>query len=71
MIDINLARVTAKQTTVIVSLLKAVGVTDEELKGSTPRLLAKLQNIAAKNGIDFPDIDPKTWREWLSREGAR
>ncbi|WP_409244240.1 hypothetical protein [Enterobacter cloacae] len=70
-IDINLARVTAKQTTVIVSLLKAVGVTDEELKGSTPRLLAKLQNIAAKNGIDFPDIDPKTWREWLSREGAR
>ena len=70
-IDLNLARVTAKQTTVIVSLLKAVGVTDEELKGSTPRLLAKLQNIAAKNGIDFPDIDPKTWREWLSREGAR
>nr|DAG85093.1 MAG TPA: hypothetical protein [Caudoviricetes sp.] len=70
-IDMNLARVTAKQTTVIVSLLRAIGLTDEELKGSTPKLLAKLQNIAAKNGIDLPDIDPKTWREWLSREGVR
>jgi hypothetical protein len=48
-----------------------MGITDDELKGSTPKLLAKLQNIASKNGVILPDIDVKTWREWLSREGVR
>ena len=70
-IDIDTVRITTKQTSVIVSLLKTMGITDDELKGSTPKLLAKLQNIASKNGVILPDIDVKTWREWLSREGVR
>ena len=65
------SRTTTRQSTMIVSLLEAIGISEEDMKGSTAKMEAKLKNIASKKGIAIPDVDQKTWREWLSREGKR
>lgn len=69
--DKHQGRTTTRQSTMIVSLLEAIGISKEDMKGSTIKMEAKLKNIAAKRGIAIPDVDQKTWREWLSREGKR
>lgn len=65
------SRVTTRQSTMIVALLLALGITDDDMQGSTTKMETKLKNIASRRSVAIPDIDPKTWREWLSREGKR
>ena len=57
---------TSAQARFMVSLLKALGCTNDELKGSVPKLIKKL----AAAGIDVSVTD-KPLREWLERGGAR
>jgi hypothetical protein len=56
---------TSAQARFMVSLLKALGCTNDELKGSVPKLM---KNLAA--GIDVSVTD-KPLREWLEKGGAR
>ena len=57
---------TSAQARFMVSLLKALRYTDEELKGSIPELMKKL----AADGIDV-SVTEKPFREWLEKGGAR
>lgn len=57
---------TRAQARFMVSLLKALGCTDDELKGSVPDLIKKL----AAAGVDVSVTD-KPFREWLEKGGAR
>lgn len=70
-VSIDKSKVTAKQTGMIVALLKTIGITDSDMQGSAPQFLAKVQNLAAHKSVDIPDVDEKTWREWLAKEGKR
>lgn len=70
-VSIDSAKVTTKQTGMIVALLKTIGITDNDMKGSAPQFITKVQNLAAQKGVDIPDVDEKTWRDWLSKEGRR
>lgn len=57
---------TNAQARFMVSLLKALGYTNDELKGSVPELIKKL----AAAGVDV-NVTDKPLREWLERGGAR
>lgn len=57
---------TSAQARFMVSLLKALGCTNDELKGSVPELIKKL----AAAGVDV-NVTDKPLREWLERGGVR
>ncbi|HHO8341042.1 TPA: hypothetical protein ACRX0P_000110 [Klebsiella pneumoniae] len=57
---------TSAQARFMVSLLKALRYTDEDLRGSTSALMMKL----AADGIDV-SVTEKPFREWLEKGGAR
>lgn len=62
-------RVTAKQSDYIVGLLKAIGISEDEMHGSISALRAK---IARKSkGINLPDVDDNTLSTWLRRGGIQ
>ncbi|MDE9447776.1 hypothetical protein KKJ04_20010 [Xenorhabdus bovienii] len=58
-------RVTAKQSTVIVSAFKELGITENDMKGSINQLRQKIARKAP--GILLPD--DKTIIDWLRRGG--
>ncbi|HEF0064715.1 hypothetical protein [Citrobacter sp. RHBSTW-00271] len=68
-------RATAKQSDLIVALLRAIGLTDEELKGSISELMNKANSRARKltesrvETLPFPDDEASTI-SWLKKGGV-
>lgn len=62
-------RTTAKQCVFIVSLLRSLGLTDDDFKGSIGALRKKI-SIKSKWVADL-NLDDKTLAEWLKRGGVR
>lgn len=60
-------RTTAKQSELIVALLKAIGLTESDLTGSVPLLKKKADSKA--HNLPFPD-DDKSLIEWLQKGGV-
>ena len=59
-------KTTEKQMRLIVALLKSIGLTDSDLKGSIQQLRAKANNRV--EGLPLPD-DDKTLIDWLRKGG--
>lgn len=59
-------KTTEKQMRLIVALLKSIGLTDSDLKGSIQQLRAKTNNKV--EGLPLPD-DDKTLIDWLRKGG--
>lgn len=64
----KVVRTTTKQSDYIVALLKAVGITDNDLSGSITELKSKI--IRKSSGIAFPEVDDNTLIDWLRRSGV-
>ncbi|MEN3257591.1 hypothetical protein AAH678_01955 [Sodalis endosymbiont of Spalangia cameroni] len=62
-------KTTSKQCRVIVALLEACGITEEDMKGSIPSLQVKIG--LKTNDKTTPGIDKKTWTDWLQKAGVR
>ncbi|MGL4668323.1 MAG: hypothetical protein ACRCWR_10395 [Saezia sp.] len=59
-------RITSKQCSYIVTLLRSMGLSDEDFSGSIGKLRAKLNNMKVE-----PDVDDNTLTSWLKKAGAR
>ena len=61
-------KITEKQTRLIVALLKRIGLTDSDLKGSITQLRNKANNKGEE--LPLPD-DDKTLIDWLRKGGIK